>query len=306
MARRVKAERTEEARPLLPLRAPVGARGTGQLWRPLRAEIAWPRIELRPDVRETLEQVAAEWAARDRLRAAGLQVANRLAFIGQPGWGKTITAAALGELLGLPAVKVDVAGVWSSYLGETATNIVRIVDAAAESGGAVVLFDEFDSLAQSRLTRGDVGEMRRVTNAVLQALDQLSPDVIAVACSNLPQTWDEAVWRRFSHVLQLGPPRGTWGEWEREATRRVLVGQLLLDPEKHHGELSLWMEQLAKWQASPADATRLAGDANRRALIRGWDAVTPGICSAVLLHEARRREVLKRPSDGDAKERGDG
>ena len=292
MAARRKMEAVQ--RPLSPLAPPCSSRGSEALWRTLTPVLAWRRIELRHDVRETLEQVAAEWAARERLRAAGLQVANRLAFVGEPGWGKTVTASALGELLGLPAVKVDVAAVWSSYLGETASNVVRIVDQAEAAGGAVVLFDEFDSLAQSRSTRGDVGELRRVTNAVLQALDQLSPDVIAVACSNLPQAWDAAVWRRFQHVLQLGPPRGTWGEWEREATRRVLVGQLLLDPHAPPDDLRLWMDELEKWQASPADAARLAGDANRRAMTRGWDAITPGIASAVLLHEKRRREVLQR------------
>jgi hypothetical protein len=302
MARQVSRPVDRSARQLLPLPPPSNSRGSGSLWRTLTPVLAWRRIELRHDVRETLEQVAAEWAARERLRAAGLQVANRLAFVGEPGWGKTVTAAALGELLGLPAVKVDVAAVWSSYLGETSANVVRIVDAAAEAGGAVVLFDEFDSLAQSRSTHGDVGEMRRVTNAVLQALDQLSPDVIAVACSNMPQAWDLAVWRRFQHVLQLGPPRGTWGEWERETTRRVLVGQLLLDPESPPAALGLWMNELEKWQASPADVARLAGDANRRALTRGWDTVDGGIASAVLLHESRRREVLQRHVGGHDKD----
>jgi SpoVK/Ycf46/Vps4 family AAA+-type ATPase len=66
-------------------------------------------------------------------------------FSGPSGTGKTMAAEVLARELGLDLYRIDLSAVVSKYIGETEKNLRRIFD-AAESGGAVLLFDEADAL----------------------------------------------------------------------------------------------------------------------------------------------------------------
>jgi SpoVK/Ycf46/Vps4 family AAA+-type ATPase len=58
----------------------------------------------------------------------------------------------------------------SSYLGDTASHLQMVFDAAQQTP-MVVLFDEIDTVAKSRDDSRDVGELKRVVNSLLQAMD---------------------------------------------------------------------------------------------------------------------------------------
>jgi len=145
------------------------------------------------------------WALLDRHAIARR---NRLLLYGPPGCGKTSIASALASELGRPLVTVRVEGVVSSYLGETATNLRKVIE-FAESGAYVVLFDEFDSLGKDRDDPNDHGELRRVVNAVLQMIDGYSGPSLLVAATNHPAVLDEAIWRRFDEVFEVALPSAT-------------------------------------------------------------------------------------------------
>ena len=66
-------------------------------------------------------------------------------LVGPPGTGKTLTACLLGKKSGLPVFRIDLSQVLSKYIGETEKNLRRVFD-AAETGGAILLFDETFSL----------------------------------------------------------------------------------------------------------------------------------------------------------------
>ena len=130
---------------------------------------------------------------------------NRLLLYGPPGCGKTSIASALAHELGRPLVTIRVEGVVSSYLGETATNLRKVID-FAQSGAYVVLFDEFDSLGKDRDDPNDHGELRRVVNAVLQMIDAYSGPSLLIAATNHASVLDEAMWRRFDEVFEVALP----------------------------------------------------------------------------------------------------
>lgn len=130
---------------------------------------------------------------------------NRMLLYGPPGCGKTSIAAALAGQLGRVLVTVRVESVISSYLGETATNLRRVMD-FANSGPYVVLFDEFDSLAKDRDDPADHGELRRVVNAILQLIDRYQGPSMLIAATNHEQVLDDAIWRRFDEVLEVPLP----------------------------------------------------------------------------------------------------
>ena len=92
------------------------------------------------------------------------------------------------------------------YLGETATRLQQAFDAAAQMP-MVLFFDEVDALAKDRDEGNDVGELKRVVNSLLQAMDGFdSARSLLVAASNHQHLLDDAAWRRFDAIIQFPLP----------------------------------------------------------------------------------------------------
>ena len=70
-------------------------------------------------------------------------------FAGPSGTGKTTAAEVIAGELQLDLYRIDLSSVVSKYIGETEKNLRRVFD-AAESGGAILLFDEADALFGKR------------------------------------------------------------------------------------------------------------------------------------------------------------
>lgn len=151
---------------------------------------------------EGLIEEVSHWPALD---AAGLPRRQRLLLQGPPGCGKTTAAEALATELGRPLLIVRLDAVVSSYLGETASNLRRILD-YADQAPFVVLFDEFDALGRSRDDSSEHGEMKRVVTAFLQMTDRYRGPSLLLAATNHPALLDEALWRRFDEVLTFELP----------------------------------------------------------------------------------------------------
>ncbi|MEH2013843.1 ATP-binding protein [Nostoc sp.] len=109
-------------------------------------DLTWDHIVLSEKIFDTLQEIVLENRKQDILAAYNLKPKNKLLFCGPPGCGKTQTAKVLSSALGLPLVYVNLTAVFSSYLGETATNLQKIFT-YIEKGEWLVLFDEFDAIA---------------------------------------------------------------------------------------------------------------------------------------------------------------
>ncbi|WAJ42857.1 ATP-binding protein [Mycobacterium sp. Aquia_216] len=162
-------------------------------------------LVLRKNVSAALEGVVKEVRQWSLLDAAGLPRRQRLLLQGPPGCGKTTAAEAMAAELGRPLLIVRLDAVVSSYLGETASNLRRILD-YADQAPFVVLFDEFDSLGRSRDDSSEHGEMKRVVTAFLQMTDRYRGPSLLLAATNHPSLLDEALWRRFDEVLTFDLP----------------------------------------------------------------------------------------------------
>ena len=164
-------------------------------------------LVLEPHVRERLDRVILEQRQRDRLRNRGFQPLRRLLLIGPPGTGKTMTASALAGDLHLPLFLIQLDGLITKFMGETAAKLRLVFDALKETTG-VYLFDEVDALAGERARSNDVGEIRRVLNSFLQFLEQDQSDSLLVAATNHAQLLDRAMFRRFDAVIEYPLPTG--------------------------------------------------------------------------------------------------
>lgn len=164
-----------------------------------------PDMVLDGPVRKKIERVLLEQRQRDALGEHGFSPQRKLLLVGAPGTGKTMTAGVLAGELKLPLFAIQLDGLITKFMGETAAKLRLIFDAIAETR-AVYFFDEFDALGSERGTKNDVGEIRRVLNSFLQFLEQDESDSLVIAATNHPALLDRALFRRFDSVIEYALP----------------------------------------------------------------------------------------------------
>src|SRR5215471_7416014 len=74
-------------------------------------------------VRRELQSILDEFKHSRSLHSQGFQVRRKLIFTGPPGCGKSLTAQALANELGLPHFVVRFDAIIGAYLGQTATHL---------------------------------------------------------------------------------------------------------------------------------------------------------------------------------------
>ncbi|WP_168195271.1 ATP-binding protein [Cryobacterium sp. LW097] len=173
-------------------------------------EVVFPAKQMRgPVLSDTAatayQSLLNEWRHQERLYAAGLPISRSLLLYGPPGTGKTSLAMMIASQLGRPAVIARLDGLISSLLGTTARNLGALFD-FCNTYDTVLILDEFDAVAKIRDDSNEVGEIKRVVNALLQNLDKRTPVGLTIAITNHEQLLDSAIWRRFEHQIFLGLP----------------------------------------------------------------------------------------------------
>ena len=160
---------------------------------------------LGPATANALTRVIREYRSQERLRSHSLSARRKLLLVGPPGCGKTMTASALAGELKLPLFSVQLHGLITKFMGETAAKLHLVFGAITEVRG-IYFFDEFDAIGADRGTKNDVGEIRRVLNSFLQFLEQDDSDSLILAATNYVAMLDEALFRRFDDVVQYSRP----------------------------------------------------------------------------------------------------
>ncbi|MFF5824409.1 AAA family ATPase [[Kitasatospora] papulosa] len=236
-------------------------------------------LVLTAETESLCQEILREHRNKGRLASYGLQPRCRLLLAGPSGTGKTRTAEALAHSLGVPIVKVKLSAVVSSYLGQTARHIERILEFAAR-GAWVVSFDEFDMLASGR-EDSDHGEMRRVATVLLQQLETYLSDNLVVATTNHADLLDSAIWRRFDEVLVY-----------RNPTQKQIAQLLKLKLRRVRNQVN--QEQAAKALAglSHAQVEAVCLDAMRAVVLDNEEFVsTDSLIKSVAARKRRFREA---------------
>jgi SpoVK/Ycf46/Vps4 family AAA+-type ATPase len=126
-------------------------------------------------------------------------------FAGQSGTGKTMAAEVLAHTLNLDVYRIDLSSVVSKYIGETEKNLCKVFD-AAEGGGAILLFDEADSLFGKRSDVKDSHD-RYANMEVSYLLQRMEAyQGLAILTTNLKDSIDQAFLRRIRFVVQFPFP----------------------------------------------------------------------------------------------------
>ena len=131
---------------------------------------------------------------------------NKFLFVGSPGTGKTESAKQIAKQLDRKLLIVDFNGLIDSKLGESMKNVTKMFKAINELPSLeeyIILFDEIDAVALDRINQNDSREMGRVTSTFLRQFDNLNPDVVLIATTNLFKYLDKALARRFDATVDF-------------------------------------------------------------------------------------------------------
>ncbi|MCW4460960.1 ATP-binding protein [Sphingomonas sp. BT-65] len=158
-------------------------------------------------------RVFEDWGFDTRL-SRGTGVAAL--FAGPSGTGKTLAAEVLANALERDLYRIDLSQVVSKYIGETEKNLSRIF-AAAEGGGAILLFDEADALFGKRSEVQDSHD--RYANIEVSYLLQRMETYagLSILTTNLKDALDKAFLRRLRFIVQFAYPNAEQRGriWER-------------------------------------------------------------------------------------------
>lgn len=131
---------------------------------------------------------------------------NKFLFAGAPGTGKTETAKQIARILERELFIVDFDSIIDSKLGQTSKNIASLfkeINEFTQPQKVIILFDEIDALAINRINSNDLREMGRATSSVLKGMDELNDNIVLIATTNLVESFDRALLRRFDSIIDF-------------------------------------------------------------------------------------------------------
>lgn len=271
---------------LLPL--PTDRRNGETLISIQEGNVSFDQIFFTPATEKQISRIFEEHHQKLKLSEYGYPPKSKLLFWGPPGCGKSYTALFIAHELGLPLGTVQLSAVISSFLGDTASHLQRIFD-TAEKSPMVLFIDEVDSIAKQRDDPNDVGELKRIVNSLLQAMDSFrSTKSIVIAASNHQYLLDPAVWRRFDDIIQFPLP----SKKECEKFLRYLLNGVTSE-----GTIEMAVKNLTGM--SFADIKRVVIEAIKTALLQGRQDVSfQDIASQARLTKKMLSDALKHSSNG--------
>jgi SpoVK/Ycf46/Vps4 family AAA+-type ATPase len=143
-----------------------------------------------------LDEVIGMYETSLKLSEMGIHYLNSLMLYGESGTGKTLFGKYIAYKLGLPFVYMNFSNAISSYLGSTSKNISKAFS-FIDKQKCVFMVDEVDAIGMMR-GKEDIGEMARITIALMQALDCVRNDTVIIGATNRIDMIDKALLRRFT------------------------------------------------------------------------------------------------------------
>lgn len=246
-------------------KVPVDRRYRLPLASHIEHEILRNHMVLAPEVEAKVMRIEKEYLGRDRLAHHGLKPRKKILMYGTTGCGKSMAAERIAWDLGLPFYKVRFDTIISSYLGESASNLHKLLESIQEYP-CVLLLDEFDLIGKHRNTNSyDVGEIHRIVNILLGLLEEYDGDGLLIATTNLEGSLDKALFRRFDDLIEFPKPT----EKEIEKLLKVTFSALKLS---QNIDLTAYANKMVG--LSYAIIVKIANDAAKRTVIDSGDTIT--------------------------------
>lgn len=175
---------------------------------------------------------------RDALSEIGARPIKGVLFTGPPGTGKTMLARIIAGVAKSAFYHISGPEVLTKWFGESEETLRSIFTAAEdEEDGAIIFFDEIDSVASARGSTSHEAS-RSVVAQLLTLMDGFKPNsnVIVIAATNRPDDIDPALRRpgRFDWEIEFPPP----GERDREEILRASSRLLKTEDNLPHADIA--------------------------------------------------------------------
>lgn len=200
----------------------------------IESPFSWDDLVLDPPLQQQLEMICTQvrlkdivgeqWGFFEKLPyGRGISAL----FHGPPGTGKTMTAQALANNLGLDLFRIDSSQLISKYIGETQKNIAKLFDRAKKIN-AILFFDEADALFSKRSAVNDANDKHANAETALLLQRFESYDGIVILASNHMNNMDAAFQRRIKFILKFELPNATMREeiWRKCIPTKAQTGKL--------------------------------------------------------------------------------
>jgi SpoVK/Ycf46/Vps4 family AAA+-type ATPase len=174
----------------------------------------------------------------------GLPLLKGLLLVGLPGCGKSLICKAIGNKWKLPIVKFDPSRIFSSRVGDSESNMRRVLQIVERISPVVLFIDEVEKglAGMQSSTFSDSGVTARVIGTFLTWMQENVSPVFVVATANNIQYLPPELISRFDETFFVNLPQ----EFEREEIFKIHLEKL--------GRISLFSEnELKKLAANSKD-----------------------------------------------------
>lgn len=235
-------------------------------------------------------KLAKEWINQRRraftpeAREFGLPTPKGVLLLGLPGTGKSLFSKAVGSILGLPILKVDMGSLFGSLVGESEERTRKVIQIAEAMSPCIVQFEEIDKgIGGSAGGNNDSGTSDRVLATLLDWMQEKTKPVFVVATANDPERLaasDGALVRkgRFDELFFVDLPTVE----EREAIWRIKLNAVGRKADDYSPDMLAHATENftgAEIEACVTEALYTAFDAERqielRDLVDATDRITP-------------------------------
>lgn len=149
---------------------------------------------------------------RNELKAIGARPVKGVLFTGPPGTGKTHLARIIARESRANFYLVSGPSVVSKWLGDSEETLRKIFETATNraDNGAIIFFDEIDSIAERRSGESHEASRRLVAQllTLMDGFDSSDRNVVVIAATNRADALDPALTRpgRFDWEIEFGMP----------------------------------------------------------------------------------------------------
>ena len=174
-----------------------------------RAKVWWSNVGgLNNEKKILQDNMVASINEPSKFKKMGVKPPKGVLLYGPPGCGKTLLARALAAECGANMILVRGPEILSKWVGESEKAIREIFRKAKASAPCVIIFDELDSLAKSKIkNETDRGETI-LSQMLTEMEDAGTSNIVIVGITNRPDLIDNSMLRngRLDVVLFVQPP----------------------------------------------------------------------------------------------------
>ena len=176
-----------------------------------KPNISWSDIGGLEDTRQSLVEMI-DWPIKNQkaFENLGIKSPKGILLYGPPGTGKTLLAKAVAKESNSNFICIKGPEIVNKYVGESEKTIRKIFQKARQNSPCILFFDEFDSIAKTRMG-GDSGKAYdSIVAQLLTEIDGLEDliNVKLIAATNRPNLIDPALLRpgRFDKLVLINTP----------------------------------------------------------------------------------------------------